>query len=81
MEDYPEDESADLDQSIEIYEQLEEVSQTIQDFVERYRERGYNIGIMVHTYDPLLKESNYVGDIVGDRYAVLGCLQEWIRDS
>lgn len=80
-EEYPDDESTDLERSLEVYEKLDEVIECISGYVEKFRELGYNIGIIVHTYDPLLKESSYVGDIVGDQYAVLGSLYEWLKNQ
>lgn len=80
-EEFPDDKAKDLERLVETYEQLDKVLDSIQAYAEQFRELGFNIGIMVHTYDPLLKESSYVGDVLGDRYAVLGCLYEWLHNS
>lgn len=80
-EEYPEENSPDLEKHLEIYEQLDEVLECLLGYAEQFRELGYNIGIMIHTYDPLMKEASYIGEVIGDQYAVKGCLREWLDNG
>ena len=57
---------------------LDQILSEFAPLLEKYRQLGYNIGLCVHTYDPLSGSSQYEVCTVGDFYAVKGCLDDWL---